>query len=67
MTKTIKIEGMMCNNCVNHVVQALIKTEGVTKADVTLEDKQAVVQGTATDEALKKAVEDVGYQVVSIS
>lgn len=66
MTKTIQIEGMMCGHCVNHVVQALIKTEGVTNADVSLENKQAVVQGTATDEALKKAVEDAGYQVTGI-
>ena len=39
--------------------------DGVT-ASVDLESKTAVVTGSASDEALKKAVEDAGYQVTSI-
>lgn len=67
MTKTIKIEGMMCGHCVAHVEKALNALEGVT-AQVSLEDKQAVVtlSGETADEILKKAVEDAGYTAVSV-
>lgn len=66
MTKTMEIEGMMCQMCVKHVTNALNALPGVT-ATVDLDAKTATVIGEASDEALKKAVEDAGYQVVSIS
>ena len=66
MEKKIMIEGMMCQNCVKHVAKALTSLPGET-ADVDLEGKCATVSGPATEEELKKAVEDAGYQVVSIS
>lgn len=65
MEKKIMIEGMMCQNCVKHVRNALNGLPGET-ANVDLEGKCATVSGPATDEELKKAVEDAGYQVVSI-
>ena len=66
MKKTVKIEGMMCMHCVKHVDKALNAVEGVTAVNVSLEEKQAVVEGSMTDEALKAAVEDAGYEVVGI-
>ena len=39
---------------------------GVTAVTVSLEDKQAVVEGTATDEALTAAIVDAGYEVKGI-
>ena len=67
MTKTISIEGMMCQHCVKHVTDALNKLEGVT-AQVSLENKNAVCQvsGAVTDDALKAAVVDAGYEVTGI-
>lgn len=67
MTKTISIEGMMCQNCVKHVSKALNAMEGVT-AEVSLEHNNAVCTLTApvTDEALKAAVEEEGYTVTGI-
>ena len=67
MTKTISIEGMMCQNCVKHVSKALNAMEGVT-AEVSLENNNAVCTLTApvTDEALKAAVEEEGYTVTGI-
>lgn len=52
MKKTIKIEGMMCQHCVKAATKALEGVAGVTAVTVSLEDKQAVVEGSATDEAL---------------
>lgn len=62
---TIKIEGMMCAHCQGRVKKALEAIEGVA-ADVNLEDKAAYVTGSEDLEALKKAVTEAGYEVVSI-
>ena len=46
--------------------KALEGVAGVTAVTVSLEDKQAVVEGTATDEALTAAIVDAGYEVKGI-
>jgi len=65
MEKKLMIEGMMCQNCVKHVSNALNALPGVT-AVVDLDGKCATVTGQSDDAALTKAVEDAGYKVVSI-
>ena len=52
MSKTISIEGMMCQHCVAHVTKALTEVPGVTSVNVSLEHKNAVVTGSADDKAL---------------
>lgn len=64
MTRTMTIEGMMCKHCAARVEKALAAL-GVTAA-VDLAAKTAAVTGEADDAALRKAVEDAGYTVVSI-
>ena len=66
MKKKILIEGMSCNKCVVHVKAALEDLVGVTSVEVSLEGKNAIVETTANDEALKEVIEDEGYDVVEI-
>ena len=68
VTKTISIEGMMCQHCVKHVHSALSSVSGVSAVEVSLENKNAVVTAdpSVTDEALTKAVTDADYQVIGI-
>lgn len=68
MTKTIKIEGMMCSHCTGRVSGALNAIDGV-RADVSLDNGgQAVVEisSDVSDETLVKTVSDAGYRVVEI-
>ena len=67
MTKTIYIEGMMCPHCVRHATEALNKLEGVS-AVVSLENKNAVctISGDVSDEMLKAAIVNAGYEVTGI-
>ncbi len=67
MEKTMVIEGMSCSHCSGRVEKALNQLEGVT-AQVNLETKTAAIQLSqpVSDDQLKKAVEDAGYEVVSI-
>ena len=67
MNKTIAIEGMMCEHCVMHVKKALESLPGVTNVTVSLEKKQATLEAKdISNESLKKAIEDAGYQVKDI-
>ena len=65
--KTLKIKGMMCNHCKIHVEKALNSIEGVS-VEVNLEDNSAKVSLSkeVSNEVLKKAVEEAGYEVTSI-
>ena len=65
MNKTVKIEGMMCQHCVAHVTEALKALGG--DVEVSLEEGKAYLKNTAlTDEQIKNAVEEAGYEVVGI-
>ncbi|OFI06541.1 copper-exporting P-type ATPase A [Clostridium acetireducens DSM 10703] len=67
MKEKLIIEGMSCNHCVMHVKNALVEVPGVKSVEVSLEDKCAIVEGeNLSKENLKKAVEEMGYDVVDI-
>lgn len=66
MKKKIAIQGMSCNHCVNHVIQAL-EDLGATDVEVSLEKKNALAEfGYTTDSSIKCAIADAGYEVVGI-
>lgn len=68
MTKTMKIEGMMCPHCEARVKKTLEVIPEVEAAEVSHENDSAVVTLNAplADEVLKSAIEEQGYTVVEI-
>lgn len=68
MTKTIKIEGMMCGHCEAAVKKALEALDQVEAAEVSHEAGTAIVtlNGEISDDVLKKAVEEKDYTVTGI-
>ena len=68
MTKTIKIEGMMCGHCEAAVKKALEALDQVETAEVSHEAGTAVVtlNSKISDDVLKKAVEEKDYTVTGI-
>ena len=68
MTKTMKIEGMMCGHCEATVKKALESIDGVTEAVVSHESGTAVVSMTTeiSDEVLTQTIEDKDYKVTGI-
>lgn len=69
MTKTLRIEGMMCGHCEATVKKALEAVAGVESADVSHTAGTAVVtlSGDVSDSVLKAAVEAKDYKVVSVA
>ena len=68
MTKTLKIEGMMCGHCEMHAKKALEALDGVTNAEVSHKTGTAVVtmEKEVANDVLKQAVAEQGYQVTDI-
>lgn len=63
----VSIEGMMCGHCVAHVEKALKAIAG-DAVEVKLEEKAAYVQNDdVTDEAIKEAITEAGYEVTGIT
>ena len=66
-TRTMKIEGMMCTHCSGRVEKALNAIDGVSATvDLDAKTAQITAEPQVEDSALKAAVEDAGYEVVSI-
>ena len=68
MTKNIHINGIMCGHCEMRVKKALEALPFISEAKVSHETGTAVVQadGAFSEEAVRLAVKDAGYEFVSI-
>jgi len=67
LEKTVKIKGMSCGHCSDRVEKALNNIDGV-EAKVNLESNSAKLKLSheVSDETIKKAVDDIGYEVVEV-
>jgi Cu+-exporting ATPase len=62
---TLDVQGMTCSSCVAHVEGALNELDGVTAATVNLGlgiAKVTYIPGVVSVSAMKKAVQEVGYE-----
>lgn len=68
MEITVKINGMMCPHCENHVKTALEELENVTEVTADFKTAQAVItaSGAVDSSKIKEAVEKAGYEFVGI-
>ncbi len=65
--ETIRVEGMSCGHCVMAVKKAIESVDGVKEANVSLEDKEAVVEYDEKKAKLgdiRGAVREAGYEPV---
>ena len=68
MTRTLKVEGMMCGHCEARVKKALEAVPGVESAaaDHTAGTAVVTLSTPVADEILKAAVEAQDYQVTGV-
>lgn len=67
MTKKIQIEGMRCNHCTSSVQETLENMAGVVAVEVRLEEKCAIISGDVSDDRIKEAIDDIGFDVIVIT
>ena len=68
MTKTLKIEGMMCPHCEARVKKILETASGVIAADVSHVNGIATItlNSEISDEKLKEIITGAGYELISV-
>ena len=65
-TRHFTVAGMTCDHCVLSVREEVSEIDGVETVDVDLASGDLAVSGDGvTDEAVKAAVGEAGYEVVS--
>ncbi len=69
MKKQLKLAGLSCQHCVNHVTNALADLPGVSEISVDLATQTASFNADQplTDELIRSAIEEAGYEVVEIN
>lgn len=63
--KTVYIEGMSCNHCKMSVEKALSSIDGVERVEVSLENKNAVIESSReiNDDEIKTVIEEIGFSI----
>ncbi|MBP2231985.1 copper chaperone [Azospirillum agricola] len=60
---TLKVSGMTCGHCAQTVTRAVEALPAVERALVDLKAGAVSVEGNADMAAVRKAIEDAGYEV----
>ena len=65
--KTLQIKGMSCGHCSARVEKVLNAIDGVNaKVDLESNSAKLILTREISDEALKTAVDNIGYEVVGV-
>lgn len=65
---TLKIDGMMCENCEKHMNQAIRDNFNVKEVSSSHKNKESIVIAENLDEEkLKSVVEETGYKLLSVT
>ena len=64
MKNEYSIEGVKCSGCVATVKEKLSKLDNVDNVEVNIQDKNIVVEGTASKEELQDALSNTNYKIV---
>ena len=62
---TLKIEGMHCTGCSNRLEKVLNNTDGIEKAEVNFEQKEATItynESQTNIDKIKEAIQDAGFR-----
>ena len=66
-TRTYSVPGISCDHCKHAIEGEVGEVGGVDSVAVDVEGKTVVVTGEATDESIRAAIDEAGYEVASAS
>jgi copper chaperone len=61
--QTYSVPGISCDNCKNAIEQSVGSVPGVTRVDANVQTKVVLVEGEASDQSIRAAIDEVGYDV----
>ena len=67
MDRTFAVPGISCGHCKAAIEGELTRTRGVDHAEVNVEARTVTVAGTATDEQIRAAIEEAGYELAEVA
>ena len=62
-TRTYAVPGVSCGHCKAAIEAAVGEVSGVDAVDVDVDSKTVRVEGDATDDAIRAAIDEAGYDV----
>jgi copper chaperone len=63
--RTYNVPDISCGHCKQAIEGEVNKLDGVAEVVVDIESKTVTVDGVASDEAIRAAIEEAGYDVAS--
>ena len=66
-TRTYSVPGISCGHCKTAIETELAPVSGVESAVVDIDAKTVTVNGDASEDAVRAAVDEAGYEVVAVS
>jgi copper chaperone len=64
-TRTYHVPEISCGHCKSAIEGEVAKVSGVTLVDVDIDGRTVRVDGDATDEAIRAAIDEAGYEMAS--
>ena len=65
-TRTYSVPGISCGHCKSAIEGELTPLDGVESAVVDIDAKTVTVIGNITEDAVRGAVDEAGYEVASV-
>ncbi len=66
-TRTYEVPDISCGHCKESIESELAGLEGVDSVEVDIEGKTVDVTGSAGDEAVRAALDAIGYDVAGVT
>ena len=66
-TRSYFVPGISCGHCKAAIESELSDVQGVVSASVDIEARTVAVTGDATDEAVRAAIDEAGYEVAGLA
>ncbi len=67
MTRTFSVPGISCDHCKHAIEGEVAKVPGVATVEVDVAARTVVVDAEATDDAIRAAIDEAGYDVTGVA
>lgn len=66
MAKTYSVPGISCGHCKAAIEGELLPLTGVESVEVDVDNKLVVVEGSISEQEVRAAIDEAGYEVAGV-